>query len=188
LSAQCNAIRAQLKHNPEGKGEDEMIGSPQIEERGEQPYVGIRTQISMQELGPTIQQSIGELFAWLERQGAEPAGPPLIRYYVIDMAAKLDVEVGIPVAVALAGDQRVSASVLPAGRYASLIYTDISRGIEGNAALLDWGTARGLVWDRWNDANGDAFGARYESFLTDPADEPNPTKWETEVAIRLADV
>src|SRR3989442_5201799 len=29
--------------------------------------------------------------------------------------------------------------------------------------------------------------ARYESYLTDPAEEPNPAKWGTEVAIRLAD-
>ena len=33
----------------------------------------------------------------------------------------------------------------------------------------------------------DGFGARYESYLTDPADEPDMAKWETEVAIRLAD-
>lgn len=165
-----------------------MIGAPQIDERGDQPYVGIRTQVSMQELEPTIVQSIGELHAWLEKQGVKQSGPPLIRYYVIDMATKLDVEVGLPVAVAPTGDQRVSASVLPAGRYASLIYTDIDRGVEGNAALLDWGKAQGLMWDRWDDAKGDAFGARYESFLTNPADEPDRAKWETEVAIRLADL
>jgi len=27
----------------------------------------------------------------------------------------------------------------------------------------------------------------YESYLIDPAGEPDPEKWETEVAIRLAD-
>ena len=34
---------------------------------------------------------------------------------------------------------------------------------------------------------GDAFGARLESFLTNPDEEPDRAKWETEVAIRLAD-
>jgi hypothetical protein len=53
--------------------------------------------------------------------------------------------------------------------------------------LLDWAKSKGLAWDRWDDEKGDAFGGRYESFLTDPAEEPNPAKWDTEVAIRLAD-
>jgi hypothetical protein len=38
---------------------------------------------------------------------------------------------------------------------------------------------------RWDVENGDAFAARVEFYLTDPADEPDQEKWETEVAIRL---
>jgi effector-binding domain-containing protein len=116
-----------------------------------------------------------------------PAGAPFIRYHVINMQAKLDIEVGAPVAGPLPGDGRVKAGVLPAGRYAALVYTGVENGIKGNQALLDWARAKGIRWDRWDDENGDAFGARYESFLTNPADEPDPAKWETEVAIRLAD-
>ena len=77
--------------------------------------------------------------------------------------------------------------VIPAGRYASLIYTGIMNGIPANKALLDWGAEQGLVWDTYVSDHGDGFGARYESYLTDPADEPDMAKWETEVAIRLAD-
>lgn len=29
--------------------------------------------------------------------------------------------------------------------------------------------------------------AELESYLTDPSAEPDPTKWDTEIAIRLAD-
>jgi len=43
------------------------------------------------------------------------------------------------------------------------------------------------VWDRWETKDGDAFGSRLESFLTRPDEEPDQGKWETEVAIRLAD-
>ena len=103
------------------------------------------------------------------------------------MMAQLDIELGVPVAVAVSGDAQVQADTLPAGRYASLIYTDVRRGIEANAALLDWGAQRGLVWDSWSTEHGDAFGSRVEFFLTDPAEEPDSAKWETEVAIRLAD-
>ena len=44
-----------------------------------------------------------------------------------------------------------------------------------------------IDWDRWSDPKGDAFRARYGTNLTDPAVEPRKTRWEIEVAIKLAD-
>jgi effector-binding domain-containing protein len=164
-----------------------MMTEIRVEERGAQPYVAIGAQVPMHDLSTVIPQSLEEVFAWLGRQGVAPAGPPFIRYLVIDMPARLEVEVGVPVASAVPGDGRVSAGLLPAGRYATLVYTGIDRGIEANAALLAWGAQQGLVWDRWAAQNGDGFGARYESFLTNPDEEPDRAKWQTEVAIRLAD-
>ena len=72
-------------------------------------------------------------------------------------------------------------------RYAALVYTGIDNGIEANKALLNWGAEKGLAWDTYAAENGDGFGARIESHLSGPADEPDPAQWETEVAIRLAD-
>ena len=167
-----------------------MISRPKVEERTEQPYVALRAQAAMHELGTVIPQLLGEVFAWLGTQGAVPEGAPFIRYLVINMAAQLDIEVGVPVAGALSGDDRICAGLLPAGRYASLVYTGPYDGnglVEANAALLEWGTEQGLVWDTWAAENGDGFGARLESYLTNPNEEPDPTKWETEVAIRVAD-
>ena len=164
-----------------------MIAEPKLEDRKEQRYMGIRMQVPMRKLKDIIPQSIDEMFSWLGKQGVELAGPPFIRYHVINMAGKMDVEVGVPVKGALSGDERISAGVLPAGRYASLIYSGVKNGIEGNKALLDWATEQGIVWDRWDDKNGDAFGSRVEFFLTGPDEDPDPANWETEVAIRLAD-
>jgi hypothetical protein len=93
----------------------------------------------------------------------------------------------VPIAEAVSSDDPILADTLPAGRYATLIYTDVRRGVEGNAALLDWGARQGLKWDSWTTENGDGFGARLESYLTEPRDEPDIAKWEQEVAIRLAD-
>jgi hypothetical protein len=59
--------------------------------------------------------------------------------------------------------------------------------MRANASLLEWGAAQGLEWDRFDDPNGDGFGSRYESYITDPGEEPDPMKWITEVAIRVAD-
>ncbi|HEV8613461.1 MAG TPA: hypothetical protein VGQ73_08110, partial [Gemmatimonadales bacterium] len=63
----------------------------------------------------------------------------------------------------------------------------VRNGIKANKALIDWATEKGIAWDRWDTDKGDAFRSRIESYLTDPADEPDQAKWETEVAIRLAD-
>ena len=164
-----------------------MITKPRLEERTEQHYVGIRTEVPMKALRKAIPQLHGEVFAFLDKQGVDPAGAPFVHYHIIDMEALLDVEMGVPVASPVSGDGRVSAGVLPAGRYAALVYTGAGNGIKGNKALLDWGVEQGLVWDRYASDRGDGFGTRIESYLTDPADEPNPAKWETEVAIRLAD-
>ena len=49
---------------------------------------------------------------------------------------------------------------------------------------IDRGSGHVTVWAA---ETGDGFGARLESFLTDPQEEPDPAKWETQVAIRLAD-
>lgn len=162
-----------------------MITEPKLEDRKEQPYVAVRTQVTMNTLDTAIPQGIGEVAAWLGKQGIAPAGAPFIRYLVIDMEALLEIEVGFPVANSLPGDDDVRAGVLPAGQYASLIYTNIDKGIEANYELLKWGAAKGLVWDKWETEKGDAFGARFEAFLTNPDEEPDRTKWQTEVAIKV---
>lgn len=163
------------------------ITEPKVDERVEQPYMGIRTQVPHTAFPEIIPQYIDELFAWLGNHGAKPAGPPLMRYHVINMEGNMDVELGIPVAQALPGDGHIASSVLPSGRYASLIYTGVMNGIAGNGALIDWAEEHHIKWDRWDDANGDAFRSRVEFFLTGPEDDPDPANWETEVAIRLAD-
>ena len=84
-----------------------------------------------------------------------------MRYYVIDMAARMDIEIGWPVAAPVASEGRVAAGVLPAGRYASLVYTGVQNGVarqQGADRLGRLKTASAGI--RWDDPNGDAFRAR----------------------------
>jgi effector-binding domain-containing protein len=164
-----------------------MLSEPRVDERREQPYLAIRSQVPMEQLPTVIPRGIGEVHGWLTRQGIRPAGAPFVRYRVINMPGMVDVEVGWPVASPAPDPGHLAAGVLPAGRYASLIYTGDYPGLmEATAALLRWGAEQGLVWDSWPAENGDAFGGRLESYLTDPAEEPDRNKHETEIAIRLA--
>ena len=104
---------------------------PKIEHRNEQPYVGIRAQVTMQELGKTLPPLClwGEVYGWLASKDVKPAGAPLWRYLVIDMAAKLEIDVGVPVATPATGDNRITADTLPAGRYATIVYIGPYEGL-----------------------------------------------------------
>jgi len=81
------------------------------------------------------------------------------------------------------GRDGLTAGTLPAGPYAALQYRDVAKGMEGNAHLLDWMALHGHVADASMTPEGECFAGRVETFLTDPAVEPTPAMWVTEVAI-----
>jgi effector-binding domain-containing protein len=163
-----------------------MVGKLGVYERPDEHYMGIRTQTPFKGMFTVIDKHLfKELRAWMKQEGVEPAGKPFFRYYIINMDGEMDVEVGIPAAKALPGNGRVCPGVLPGGHYASLVY--IGTGYTGNGALTRWAIENGFTFDQWDDPKGDAFRARYERYLTDPAIQPLKSKWEVEVAVRLAD-
>jgi effector-binding domain-containing protein len=165
-----------------------MSSAPEIETRAEQPYVAIRTQVTMEDLGTVVPPLNQQVFAWLGEHGAAPAGAPFWKYNVIDMAGKLEIEAGVSVAAAVAGDGRVVSGVLPAGRYATLTHVGHpSELMAATGALLDWAAAQGLTWDMSPGANGERWGCRLEIYLTDPSQEPDMSKWVTQLAFKLAD-
>ena len=161
------------------------IGEPKIDIRPEQPYMGIRTITPFKGMAKIIGKLSDKMNAWIEEHKVKPSGPPFLRYHVIDMRGFMDIEFCFPVRNALPNDGEVKAGVLPAGRYASLVYS--GGGISGNRALIEWVRSQGLELDRWDTEQGDNFRGRYETYLTDPRIEPRKSKWQIEVAIKLAD-
>ena len=75
----------------------------QIQRREAQSYAALPMQVTMDTLAGAVDQAFPELFGWLARHAIAPAGPPFIRYLVIDMAAGLQIEMGVPVATAIDG-------------------------------------------------------------------------------------
>lgn len=45
----------------------------------------------------------------------------------------------------------------------------------------------GIRWDRTTTGDSEHWGCRLETYLTDPAMEPDMNAWVTELAFRLAD-
>ena len=82
----------------------------------------------------------------------------------------------------------VLAGVLPGGRYAVAVHTGpYDQLVQAVSDLLGWAAGQGLTWDKQDSAAGERWGCRLESYPVNPAEQPDPAKWETELAFRLAD-
>jgi effector-binding domain-containing protein len=158
----------------------------QVVQRDAQAYVAIREAVTMETISE-IADRIPEVFGWLGARGVEPTGAPFLKYNVIDMGRRLEIEAGVPVAAEVAGEGDVLAGVLPAGRYATVRHVGpFDQLVDVTAALLDWAAKQGLEWDVVDTDEGQRWGCRLEIYETDPRAEPDMSKWETVLAFKLA--
>ena len=147
-----------------------------IKELPAQPTLAIRRPVRRGAVGAALGEMLPAVRAVLERAGVAPAGPPYARFDAVDDEV-LDLEAGVPVAEALRGDGEVVAGELPAGPAAVTWHPGPYEGLpEAHRAILDWLADQGRR----------ASGVSWEVYWTDPADEPDPTKWQTEVVQPLA--
>jgi effector-binding domain-containing protein len=165
-----------------------MLSEAQVIERPAQPYVAIKEHVTMATIGQVLPGLHPHVFAWLGERGISPAGAPFWKYNVIDMSRELEVEVGVPVAAPAKGDDLVLAGTLPPGRYATVFYTGHPDGLfDATASLLKWAEEQHLTWDVAQTSDGERWAARLEIYESDPAEEPDMSKWVTQLAFRLAD-
>ncbi|MEV6302960.1 GyrI-like domain-containing protein [Actinoplanes sp. NPDC051861] len=162
----------------------ETIAGPGVVTKSARDYAGIRVVTPFRGMFAVRDELMAELYAWLDERGVAQ-GNTFFRLHVVDMAGPMDVEVGVltPDGEPVTGDGRVRAGVLPEGRYAALTY--VNHGRRANGTLIDWARANGLELDVAEDPAGDAFGCRYEEYLSDPRTERMKTRWRIELAIRL---
>ena len=152
--------------------------------RPEQHTAGIRVVTPFRGMFAVRDKLMDELYAWLDAHDLEH-GPTFFRLHVVNMEADMDVEVGVILTEPIKGDNRVIPGTLPAGDYAFLKY--VNHGRQANKTLLHWVRTQKLPLDVLENPAGDRFGCRYEAYLTDPRTERMKTRWQIELAIRLAD-
>ncbi|MFE2378118.1 GyrI-like domain-containing protein [Streptomyces sp. NPDC059398] len=175
-----------------------MQNPPVAAERAAQPYAAIKETVTMDTF-PVVADRLSEVFGWLAERGIEPAGAPFFRYDVIDVERGMEVEAGVPVARPPEGAAggtdsmdadtgEVFAGTLPAGRYLTVTHIGHPDELLGvTAGLLEYAAARGMEWDVEKADVVEEWGCRLEIYKTDPREEPDMSKWETELAFRLAD-
>ena len=124
-----------------------MLTLPKIVERAALPYVAIRRTVQIP-FGDVVDTTLPKLFGWVGRHGVEPAGPPMFKYNVIDMARDMEIDFGVAHRNAArprrdGGDRNGCR----AGRYATLTFHGHYRDrlIEGDRRrLIEWARECGL--------------------------------------------
>jgi effector-binding domain-containing protein len=141
-----------------------------LKELPAQPALSIRTHAAVQDLPQVLGMAYGTLAQYLGSLGEAPAGAPYVGYFNMDMQ-NLDMEIGFPVSPALQGKDEVKASEIPAGQYATCLYTGPYAEIEpAYIALMEWVRQNGYQ----------APATSYEFYLNDPAQTP-PQELQTEI-------
>ncbi|MEO6703571.1 MAG: GyrI-like domain-containing protein [Jatrophihabitantaceae bacterium] len=160
---------------------------PQVTERAEQHYVGIRGRVTMDTI-PIIADRFPELLDWLAQHQIEPAGPPMLKYNLFDGDGILEIEAAVPVtgAVDTASSDAVISGTVPAGRYASTVHLGHFEGLPAaTGRLLDWTSEQQLRFEVADTPTGERWAGRLEIYHTDPRLEPDPSNWTTELAFLL---
>jgi effector-binding domain-containing protein len=161
-----------------------MLTKPKLEQRKEQDYAAIRMAVPIP-FGKHLQPAWDEVQRWLLNKEVTPSNPAIIRFLTIDMPKKLVIDVGFTIDRKIPGDEHIIVDVLPAGRYATLLYTGPVKGkgvYKATVALMDWASENAIVWNT-SIVNGiEWWNGRSEFYLTDPAKESDPKKYQTELA------
>ncbi|MGI5402250.1 GyrI-like domain-containing protein [Streptomyces sp. CA-135486] len=158
---------------------------PTVVERREQPYAFIRGSVRMDAFAP-IADRLPELIRWLAGRGVETAGAPFFRFNSIDMEGESEVEAGVPVVSMPEPEGDIGVAMLPAGRYVTVTHIGHPDQLPGViTAVREWAERQSLEWDMTVVDGVERWACRLESYLTDPREEPDMSKWEIELAFRL---
>jgi effector-binding domain-containing protein len=164
-----------------------MITEPKIQRRKKQNYVARRIAVPIP-FGKYLQPAWNEVYEWMMDREIKPSGPAIIRYLTTEMSKEMDIDVGFTIDKAVKGDERITSASLPAGRYATLLYTGPYKGkgiFKATVALLDWAKENNLKWDTSSKKGVEWWNGRVEYYFSDPATEKDPKNFKTELAFLL---
>ncbi len=130
-----------------------------------------RATCSHSEIGPTLMQVLPSVANQLERAGAEMAGPPFCRYTAW-RENDCDIEGGCPVIGEVQEGGEVFVGTLGGMRAVMGEYNGPYEGLGGAHEAI-----RAYIAENGFEAND----APFEIYMTDPEEEPDPSKWITHV-------
>jgi effector-binding domain-containing protein len=139
-----------------------MSYSCELKEQAAQPTLTVRATTPVQGLPQVLGQAYGAIAQCLGQMGEQPAGPPFVLYHNMDMQA-LDIEAGFVVTRKLSNQGQVQAGQIPAGQFASVLYT---------GPYDQCGSAYEALTQFIQASGREATGVSYEFYLNDPQQTP----------------
>jgi hypothetical protein len=165
-----------------------MTQAPTLVRRDATPYIAMAVTAEMTELDTLVPRRWADVAASMAERGLTPSGPPLIRYLVIDMPARMEVHVGFPVREPEASGHGLVAGVVPAGRYATLVHDGPVEGlVAANEAVQRWARDRGIELQSGDGLRGSEWEGRLETYLSGPEADPETQSIRAEVAYLLVE-
>jgi len=122
----------------------------------------VRIKTHVEELPQMFGKWYGAIAGYLAKLGETPAGAPYAAYYNMEME-NLEVGIGFPVSRSLPPEGEIMPGEIPAGRYATGLFT---------GPYSELGTAYDAL-NQWMVEKGDSpSGMSYEIYLDDPSNTP----------------
>lgn len=136
-----------------------------------QPALSISVTCTFAELGNKFGEIYSEIGAYIKSNSIKAAGYPFGIYHSFS-PEKIELEAGIPVEAGAAGEGRIKTMQTYGGKAANGTFT-------GHYDKLKeaWQLFAKLVDDEKHELNGPCF----EMYVTDPEEEPDSSKWITEL-------
>ena len=136
-----------------------------------QPIVFIQRRVKRTEFQALFAECFPKLYGHCMENGLAMAGQPIARY-VEHTPGMATVDCIIPLASATEDHGEIKAGELQSGPTAVATHTGPYEQLEATYGVIEsWLAENGLARN----------GPYWECYVTDPGDEPDPDKWETEV-------
>jgi AraC family transcriptional regulator len=136
-----------------------------------QAVLVVERRIKRSDMAAALGELFGRIFQHAQRAGAALAGPPFTRYLEWGPGL-ITIQAGMPVAASVSGEGDIVAETLPAGPAATTTHAGPYESLgEAHAAVQMWIEDQGLA----------PSGPPWESYVTDPADYPDPADWKTHI-------
>jgi len=146
---------------------------PTIERQQLQPQhaLVVKRRVARSEIAATIAESLGKTYPYALQNGLAIAGRPFVRYSDVGPGL-MTMETGTPLAAPAPGVGEIEAITLPGGPAAVAVHMGPYDKLQDTYAAME----------RWMQQQGvRAAGAPWESYITDPAEHPDPVNWRTDV-------
>jgi len=131
----------------------------------------VRARCARHELSKTMGECFGKAFPYAMQSGVPLAGRPFTRYLSTGPGL-FTIESGCVLAAATPGAGDIEAATLPGGPAVVAMHGGSYDKLQDTYAAME----------RWMQQEGvKPGGAPWESYITDPAEHPDPANWRTEI-------